>query len=601
MANFTSRVVVDANGVPMANATGKIYNITDTNNVTPLAIFDVGGSPYASNNLVANDDGVTPEFNTPGNLIVCKWVSGSVEQMMLAWDQVPFGGDPGQILRKTTGADYDYAWGDPLGVPGGGTTGQVLQKASTSDFDTVWSTPSATGNSVKTYGAIGDGVADDTAAIQAALNAGGAVYFPMGEYKVSAPLRVELDGMSLIGEGAGNRKGATQGGVGVRIMPSATFSGSAILLVQRAADDRPLSHVHISDISIDGDNKSGPIDGLVFRASQSTIHHMSIWKCSGNGLRIRGYVSPSWDTYDTMIHNVLIGMNGLSGVYLDNNTADLHFSHCVFLTNQDNFTDVGGSSFQVTGCHFYDASRYNIFFNGSGSRSKFANCKVEGAVQHGVVIDTTNGGYSDIQFTGCGFSSPDQGSATNTWDLLIVQGNTAIGNTRLCLVGNNFGLKGGLTVKPRFGVNLSNSAAQGTVIVGNSFGSASQFGSGPLNNGSASTTLPTVRANANCPDLILPIVVTGSTTLDASHALNNPVEVNSATAATITIPPNAQPGFMKGNVVTVTQTGAGQVTFAPGAGVTLRTPRSLTTRAQWSTVRLRQTSSNIWILEGDLT
>lgn len=47
-----------------------------------------------------------------------------------------------------------------------------------------------TGNkkSVKAYGAVGDGVTDDTAAIQAALNAGGDIYFPAGRYKVTSQL-----------------------------------------------------------------------------------------------------------------------------------------------------------------------------------------------------------------------------------------------------------------------------------------------------------------------------------------------------------------------------------------------------------------------------
>lgn len=39
--------------------------------------------------------------------------------------------------------------------------------------------------SVKDFGAVGDGVADDTTAIQAATNTGNAVYFPAGTYKVS--------------------------------------------------------------------------------------------------------------------------------------------------------------------------------------------------------------------------------------------------------------------------------------------------------------------------------------------------------------------------------------------------------------------------------
>jgi Pectate lyase superfamily protein len=56
---------------------------------------------------------------------------------------------------------------------------------------------------VKDYGATGRGVADDTAAIQAALNAipagGAAVYFPTGVYLISAPLIVPLTGLSLNG------------------------------------------------------------------------------------------------------------------------------------------------------------------------------------------------------------------------------------------------------------------------------------------------------------------------------------------------------------------------------------------------------------------
>lgn len=44
-------------------------------------------------------------------------------------------------------------------------------------------------NNVKYYGAVGDGVADDTAAVQAALDAAGtAIYFPQGSYAVSSTL-----------------------------------------------------------------------------------------------------------------------------------------------------------------------------------------------------------------------------------------------------------------------------------------------------------------------------------------------------------------------------------------------------------------------------
>jgi hypothetical protein len=54
------------------------------------------------------------------------------------------------------------------------------------------------------YNAVGNGVADDTAAIQAAITAvaaagGGGVYFPPGTYQISAQLNLATDGVVLLG------------------------------------------------------------------------------------------------------------------------------------------------------------------------------------------------------------------------------------------------------------------------------------------------------------------------------------------------------------------------------------------------------------------
>jgi len=54
--------------------------------------------------------------------------------------------------------------------------------------------------SVKDFGAVGDGVADDTAAIQAAIDSGKAAYVPKGTYKISATLNLNNGYKALIGD-----------------------------------------------------------------------------------------------------------------------------------------------------------------------------------------------------------------------------------------------------------------------------------------------------------------------------------------------------------------------------------------------------------------
>jgi hypothetical protein len=62
------------------------------------------------------------------------------------------------------------------------------------------------GENVRSYGAVGDGVTDDTAAIQAAIDAcphQGTVYFPIGAYRITATLEPGLKIVHLQGESEG--------------------------------------------------------------------------------------------------------------------------------------------------------------------------------------------------------------------------------------------------------------------------------------------------------------------------------------------------------------------------------------------------------------
>lgn len=68
------------------------------------------------------------------------------------------------------------------------------------------------------FGAVGDGIADDTVAIQAAINAGAGqtvgtargVYFPAGDYYISAPIEIP-NYTSIIGDGPAKSRINLQG------------------------------------------------------------------------------------------------------------------------------------------------------------------------------------------------------------------------------------------------------------------------------------------------------------------------------------------------------------------------------------------------------
>lgn len=56
---------------------------------------------------------------------------------------------------------------------------------------------------VKDFGAVGDGVHDDTAAIQAAIDSGKNIFIPMGVYLCGRELELKTKGQIITGAGAG--------------------------------------------------------------------------------------------------------------------------------------------------------------------------------------------------------------------------------------------------------------------------------------------------------------------------------------------------------------------------------------------------------------
>lgn len=92
-----------------------------------------------------------------------------------------------------------------------------------------------------------------------------------------------------------------------------------------------------------------------------------------------------------------------------------------------------------------------------------------------------------------------------------------------------------------------------------------------------------------------PNVRTANYTLTAGDA-GNVVEMDVATANTVTVPPNSAVQFPVGTLILVTQTGAGQTSIDPGSGVDLEGPGGLDLPARWSTALLRKAHTDRWVV-----
>lgn len=80
------------------------------------------------------------------------------------------------------------------------------------------------------------------------------------------------------------------------------------------------------------------------------------------------------------------------------------------------------------------------------------------------------------------------------------------------------------------------------------------------------------------------------------------IRTTNGSATTLTVPPNGTIAFQIGAEITGIQAGVGQITFAPGSGVTINKPatRNLATGEQYSTWALKKVATNEWDLFGDL-
>ncbi|WP_349745969.1 M10 family metallopeptidase C-terminal domain-containing protein [Pseudomonas frederiksbergensis] len=216
---------------------------------------------------------------------------------------------------------------------------------------------------VQNFGAKGDGITDDTAAIQRAIDAaaaagGGQVYVPTGTYIVSGGVEPS-DGCLMLKSNVylyGDGMGATT----VKV---ADGSDTKITGVIRSAYGEETHDFGVSNLTIDGnrDNTTGKIDGwfngyIPGQAgydSNVTLDSVEIKDCSGYGF------DPHEQTVNMVIKNSVSHGNGLDGFVAD------FLSNSTFENNVAYDNDRHGFNI-VTSTHDFTLTN-NVAYNNGGN------------------------------------------------------------------------------------------------------------------------------------------------------------------------------------------------------------------------------------------
>jgi hypothetical protein len=93
---------------------------------------------------------------------------------------------------------------------------------------------------------------------------------------------------------------------------------------------------------------------------------------------------------------------------------------------------------------------------------------------------------------------------------------------------------------------------------------------------------------------------TGTTYTTVLADASKLITLSNASAITLTIPANSSVAYAVGTKIDLAQTGAGQVTVAGAAGVTVNSNPGLKFVAQYSAATCIKTATDTWLLVGNL-
>ncbi len=545
-------------------------------------------------------------------------------------------------LLLAVGFDYTETGANSVVFTTGLTAGDEVQfvvfgdTVSAAESFNVGYTPSGTGAvattvqaklresvSVKDFGAIGDGVTDDTTSIQAAITAGKQVHFPAGTYKLTAVVRLKRDRI-LFGDGRVNTiinqtgdvsafemdettDAALVYGIVIKDMSitkgalTATTGISGIKLTGTANNvwGCKIQNVNVSQFH-DGINIARPIltevdncdsnnnarHGFAITGSgTSTILKSTFARLNGgSGYSLTGLFS--YFKFDTTAAD----QNTEFGYYIGGDTSNFpnafSFIGCGAEQNtKDNYKFENAENFVLNGCYSLDSTEHGFHFAGARGVA-LVGCRGQ-----------NNGLWGINTSTGTGGKLPSTINSTST----TISGNTSGRISDLSVVADVMSPDNSIDDYPRTIDSATGFRVNGTTVFNSSRVLQNLgFGSETYHWYKLNLTYADFAAAALIGDYSLPSQIpAGSYVVDVVFQLTTEFSGGGVTAATLEI---GDAGSPYNNYIPATNVFTGAGTGYKATGVTSRgtrlydatnkSLRDFVSSVRTITARLRTTTAN---------
>lgn len=338
----------------------------------------------------------------------------------------------GDVYEKT-GASTWTLIGNITGPAGSGTgdmllgTAQTVTAAKTFNAGTLIDKGSQVYD-IRAYGAVIDGSTDDTAAIQAAVDAAdaaqdGFVFHPGGIAKITSALTLK-NGVSIVGIG-GNSNG------GGSIIRQVTAGAHALYMATTTA---PLGNLSIENLRIESTAVTGTAHGIYLKNNSSNSTHPPFVYMNFKNLFITGFTGYGFNAESLIV-------SGLERVVSQENGGGFYFNGDGYGTST--YSSVN-TSVNLLNC-YANGNTGNGYYVKRSTYMTFSACAADSNGNQ-YVIERAN----SLAFIGCGaeYGPSENPSTGNGWDIQDSSSGISLYNCTtlynqnysIALSGNSYGI-----------------------------------------------------------------------------------------------------------------------------------------------------------------